>query len=59
MQIVTYRVKVINSNGSVSHGDDVEFIDSVSIKQVRAAVAEQHQRNPDNVIVTEAGRVSV
>lgn len=56
MVLVTYRIRLINSNGSVTDGGVTTFIDSVSIKQATKTVAEQVQRADANVILTETHR---
>lgn len=59
MILVTYRIRIINSNGSVTDGGSTTFLDSVSVKQATKSVAEGLQRAESNVILTESHRESV
>ncbi|UYA98849.1 hypothetical protein IVIADoCa7_23 [Xanthomonas phage vB_Xar_IVIA-DoCa7] len=59
MQIITYSVRYINSNGRVIEAGTEQFLDSIPIKKVQASVAERSQRAVDNVIVTEVSRVQL
>lgn len=59
MILVTYRIRFINSNGSVTDGGVTTFIDTVSIKQATKVVAEQAQRADANVVLIETHRESV
>ncbi|WWO60235.1 hypothetical protein [Xanthomonas phage SB3] len=59
MQLIKYSVKLIAQNGRVINEENVTFIDSTTVKQVKAALAEQYQRSPDNIIVQEIARTAV
>lgn len=60
MQIVKYKVRLIQSNGMVLDVPGLaSFIDSVPVKRVREFLGEEHQRDPANVLVTESHRESV
>lgn len=59
MQIITYSVQIIQSNGRVTREENERFLDSVPVKKVQAEVANAYQRAVENVIVTEVSRTTV
>ncbi|WKC56457.1 hypothetical protein [Stenotrophomonas phage c9-N] len=56
MQLVTYRVRVINTDGSVNDHGVATFLDTIPVKQAAKATAQTLQRSHANVLLTEISR---
>lgn len=53
---INYRVRFINANGGIVDGGTAAFTEGTTLKQATIAVAQENNRHPDNVRLTELHR---